>query len=92
MPLQRRVPKRGFHNLFRTEYQVVNLSDINRLGQRESLNPQDMAELGLINANKGPVKVLAKGEIEFAVTVTANAFSAKAREMIEAKGGRAEVV
>ncbi|MCE5273184.1 50S ribosomal protein L15 [bacterium] len=92
MPLQRRIPKRGFHNPFRTAYQVVNLADISRLGQRESLTPDDMVELGLIVRNKGPVKVLAKGELAFAVTVSANAFSAKAREAIEAAGGKVEVL
>jgi len=92
MPLQRRIPKRGFHNPFRTAYQVVNLADISRLGQRESLTPDDMVELGLIVRNKGPVKVLAKGELGFAVAVSANAFSAKAREAIEAAGGKVEVL
>lgn len=92
MPLQRRIPKRGFFNPFRTEYQVVNLQDISRIGQRESLTPDDMADLGLISRNKGPVKVLAKGELTFAVSVSAHAFSAKAREMIEAAGGKVEVL
>lgn len=92
MPLQRRVPKRGFHNKFRTEYQVVNLADISRLGPIESLNLDDMVRHGLVRKNKGPVKVLAKGEIGFPVSVTANAFSAKAREVIEAGGGKVEVV
>ena len=92
MPIQRRLPKRGFNNPFRKTYQVVNLSDITRVGKTDSLNPDKMAELGLINSAKKPVKVLGDGEISFAVNVSANAFSAKARQAIEAAGGKAEVI
>lgn len=93
MPIQRRLPKRGFNNLFRKEYQVVNLSDIERVGKRDSLDPAAMAELGLIRKADQPVKVLANGgKLSFAVSVSANAFSAKAREAIEASGGKVEVL
>jgi len=92
MPIQRRLPKRGFNNPFRKTYQVVNLSDITRAGKTDSLNPEKMAELGLIRSAKKPVKVLGKGELSFAVTVSAHAFSAKARQVIEAAGGKAEVI
>ena len=92
MPIQRRLPKRGFNNPFRKTYQVVNLSDITRVGKTDSLDPDKMAELGLISSSKKLVKVLGKGEISFAVTVSAHAFSAKARQAIEAAGGKAEVL
>jgi len=93
MPIQRRLPKRGFKSMFRKSYQIVNLEDINRVGkQLERLGPEEMAQLGLIRNTRKPVKVLGDGELEFALTVSAHAFSAKAREVIEAKGGRAEVL
>jgi len=92
MPIQRRLPKRGFNNPFRKTYQVVNLSDISRVGDSGSLNPEKMAELGLIRSAKKPVKILGNGELSFAVTVAAHAFSARARQAIEAAGGKAEVL
>jgi large subunit ribosomal protein L15 len=92
MPLQRRLPKRGFTNIFHKSYQIVNLEDINRLGQRDHLGPAEMVELGLIHNTNLPVKILADGVLEFGLTVTAHAFSAKAREVIEAKGGKVEVL
>ena len=93
MPIQRRLPKRGFNNPFRKTYQLVNLSDIERVGKRDSLDPQAMAGLGLIRKADKPVKVLGDGgKLSFAVKVSANAFSAKAREVIEASGGKVEVL
>ena len=92
MPIQRRLPKRGFKNPFRKSYQVINLSDIEQLGKRDSLDPAAMAELGMIRRNGLPVKVLGDGKLSFAVTISANAFSAKAREVIEAAGGKVEVL
>ncbi|MBW7995772.1 MAG: 50S ribosomal protein L15 [Candidatus Glassbacteria bacterium] len=93
MPIQRRLPKRGFNNPFRKTYQVVNLSDIERAGKRDSLDPQAMAGLGLIRKPDQPVKVLGDGgKLSFAVNVRANAFSAKAREVIKAAGGKVEVL
>jgi len=92
MPLQRRLPKRGFNNPFRKAYQVINLSDIERIGKRDILDPKSMAELGLIRKVGQPVKVLGDGKLSFAVSVSANAFSAKAREAIEAAGGKVEVL
>lgn len=88
MPLQRRVPKRGFNNArFRTEYQVVNLGQLERYEGESEFTRQRMAELGLIDLDGGPVKLLAKGEIGRAVTVEADAASGAARAAIEAAGG-----
>lgn len=88
MPLQRRIPKRGFNNArFRVENQVVNLQRIDALEGVETVTVERMAELGWVDPEGGPVKVLAKGAISRAVTVEADAFSKSAREAIEAAGG-----
>jgi large subunit ribosomal protein L15 len=85
MPLIRRVPKRGFTNIFRTEFSVVNLARLAKLEVTE-LNPESMVELGLVK--KGlPVKVLGTGEIGRAMQIVAHKFSTSARAKIEAAGG-----
>ena len=91
MPLQRRLPKRGFTNIFRTEYTIVNLRDLNRVEDVDVIDPDLMVKLRL--ARKGmPVKVLAVGELERSVTVKAHKFSAAAAAKIEKAGGQAETV
>jgi len=87
MPLIRRVPKRGFTNIWKTEYSVVNLSQLAEL--EGDINPEVLLEHGLVRSGK-KVKVLGDGEIGRAVTVIANKFSKSAREKIEAAGGRCE--
>jgi large subunit ribosomal protein L15 len=90
MPLQRRVPKRGFNNShFRTEYQVVNLGQLDARADVSEFTRERMAELGWIDRDGGPVKVLAGGEIGRAVKVQADAFSRAARSAIESAGGSA---
>jgi large subunit ribosomal protein L15 len=92
MPLHRRVPKRGFHNPFREEFQVVNLDTLGeRFDAGTDVTPELLRERGVIGRN-GPVKVLARGEIAKALTVRAHKFSGKAAEKIAAAGGRAEVL
>jgi len=91
MPLQRRLPKRGFTNIFRTEYTIVNIQDLNRVVDVDVIDPDLMVKLRL--ARKGmPVKVLAVGELERAVTVKAHKFSTAAAAKIEKAGGQAETV
>jgi large subunit ribosomal protein L15 len=92
MPLQRRLPKRGFHNLFRKTFQTVNISDINRASKLDRLGPEEMKELGMIRSAAKPVKILAGGELEKATTIAAHAFSEAARKKIEAAGGKVEVI
>jgi large subunit ribosomal protein L15 len=92
MPLQRRVPKRGFTNIFRKEFQIVNLSDLSRVDAFQVISPQVMKEAGLIKKLKLPVKILGEGEMTRAVTVQANSFSQKAKEKIQAAGGKIEVI
>jgi len=92
MPLQRRVPKRGFRNIFRVEYQVVNVGDLERLEGVEEVTPEVLRAKGLIKKADQPVKILGDGNLTKALHVVANAFSKSAREKIEAAGGRATVL
>jgi len=92
MPLHRRVPKRGFHNPFREEFEVVNLDTLDdRFEAGTEITPELLRERGLITRT-GQVKVLARGDISKALTVRAHKFSGKAAEKIAAAGGRAEVL
>ncbi len=92
MPLHRRVPKRGFHNLFREAYEVVNLDTLqDRFDVGVEVTPELLRESGVVG-RKGPIKVLARGEIAKALTVRAHKFSGKAAEKIAAAGGKAEVL
>jgi large subunit ribosomal protein L15 len=91
MPLTRRLPKRGFTNIFRVEHQVVRLSDLEaRLPEGTEATRESLVAAGLISARKGPAKVLANGDLKRAVTVRGIRMSAGAREKIEAAGGRVE--
>jgi large subunit ribosomal protein L15 len=91
MPLTRRLPKRGFTNIFRVEHQVVRLSDLEqRLPDGAEVTRDSLIQAGLITARKGPAKVLANGDLSRAVTVRGIKMSAGAREKIEAAGGRVE--
>lgn len=87
MPLQRRLPKRGFTPLNRVEYQVVNLFQLEKLEATE-ITPEVLKSSGLIGHVRRPVKVLGTGELTRNVTVTAHAFSKSARDKIESRGGR----
>jgi large subunit ribosomal protein L15 len=92
MPLHRRLPKRGFHNPFRVEYAVVNLDTLaERFEAGTTVTPELLRERGLV-AGGGPVKVLARGDLDKALTVQAHKFSGKAAEKIAAAGGAAEVL
>ena len=92
MPLHRRVPKRGFHNPFRIEYEVVNLDTLAaKFDSGVEITPDVLREAGLVGRS-GPVKVLARGDIAKALTVRAHKFSGKAAEKIAAAGGKAEVL
>ena len=91
MPLQRRVPKRGFNNLFATRYAVVNVSDLERFEDGAGVDTQALVEAGLVKKVFDGVKVLGNGELTKKLTVTCAAFSASAKEKIEKAGGKAEV-
>ena len=92
MPLQRRVPKRGFHSPFRVEYQVVNLSTLQRLVDNNKIedgvvNPVSLFKSGAISKAAAPFKVLGNGELKAKLNIEAHAFSASAKEKIESLGG-----
>ena len=92
MPIQRRLPKRGFTNLFRTECEIVNLNAIAAL-EETVITPEVLHEHRLIDLGKGrPVKILAEGELERKVTISAHRVSAAARTKIEAAGGSIELL
>jgi len=91
MPLQRRLPKRGFTNIFRIEYQGVNIAGLAELPETE-ITPETLRRRGLAPARNKPVKILGEGEISRAVKVFAHAFSKSAKEKIEKAGGTVEKV
>src|SRR4026209_270490 len=93
MPLHRRVPKRGFHNHFRVEYEVVNLDTLSTRFDAGTVVPLELLrEHGLVSGGKRLVKVLARGEVDKALTIRADKFSGKAAEKIAAAGGTAEAI
>jgi len=92
MPLQRRLPKRGFKNRFKIEYAIINLKDISKIEGLDFITPEVLVERGIIKNLKDGLKVLGEGEIQRAFTLKADAFSASALAKIAAAGGKAEVI
>ena len=92
MPLQRRVPKRGFNNIFAEEWVAVNVSALNVFEDGATVNAAELQAKGIIKKADKPIKVLGNGKIEKKLTVNLNAFSASAAEKINAAGGKAEVL
>lgn len=92
MPLYRRLPKVGFTNIFRKEYAVVNVSDLEVFEAGSVVTIDSLKQAGLVKAIKDGVKLLANGEITKNLTVQVNKYSKKAAEKIEAAGGKVEVV
>ncbi|MFQ5636946.1 MAG: 50S ribosomal protein L15 [bacterium] len=92
MPLQRRLPKRGFTNIFRKEYQIVNVADLEKLDKLDAITPDALYESGRVSKKGVPVKILGDGEVKKALNVSAHAFSASAKEKIEKAGGKITVL
>ncbi len=92
MPLQRRVPKRGFHNHFRVAYQVVNLSDLARISWQGPVTPEALLEKRLIRKKNMPVKILGQGDLSKPLHIRAHAFSKTAIEKIQSVSGKYEVI
>jgi large subunit ribosomal protein L15 len=93
LPLIKRLPrKRGFTNIFRTEYSIVNLGSLSTFAAGSEVTAEALVAAGIIKSTQQPVKVLAQGGIDRPLTVKANRFSAAARAQIEAAGGKAEEV
>ncbi|MDR1953709.1 MAG: 50S ribosomal protein L15 [Clostridiales Family XIII bacterium] len=91
MPLYRRIPKRGFTNIWKVEYETVNVADLNNFDSDTEITPELLAEKRLVRKKLG-VKILGDGKLEKKLTVKANKFSKSAIEKIEAAGGRAEEI
>lgn len=91
MPLQRRVPKRGFHNVFATKYAAVNVGQLNAFEDGAIVDAQVLLEAGILKKTLDGVKILGNGELSKKLTVNAAAFSASAKQKIEEAGGKAEV-
>lgn len=87
MPIQRRLPKFGFHQYDKTVYQVVNIEDLARIEGKDEITPEVLKEYGLIKKTTAPVKLLGTGEIDKKITITVHAVSKSAREKIEKAGG-----
>ena len=92
MPLHRRLPKRGFTNLFRKHYRTVNIERFNSFEAGTVVTPESMQEAGLLKKGDREVKVLGNGTLDVAVTVRAHRFTKSAMQKIEAAGGKAELL
>jgi large subunit ribosomal protein L15 len=91
-PLQRRLPKRGFTNIFRKEYAIVNLEQLNRFDNGTEVTPEILNASGIVKDLKDGVKILGQGELTKSLTVKANGFTKSAVAKVEAAGGKAEVI
>ncbi|WP_186576151.1 50S ribosomal protein L15 [Aquibacillus kalidii] len=92
MPLFQRLPKRGFTNINRKEFAIVNLEVLNNFEEGTEVTPELLLETGIVSKLKAGVKVLGNGNVEKKLTVKAHKFSASAKEAIEAAGGQTEVI
>ena len=92
MPMQRRLPKRGFNNIFAKEIVSINVGSLNKFEDGASVDAAALVEAGIIKKTCDGVKILSNGELKKKLTVKANAFSQAAKEKIEAAGGKAEVI
>ena len=91
MPLQRRIPKRGFNNIFAKEYISINVDVLNRFEDGAVVDAEAISKAGIVKNTRDGIKILGRGELNRKLTVVATAFSATAKEKIEAAGGKAEV-
>ena len=92
MPLKRRLPKRGFTNIFKKTFALINVQDLERFEENTVIDPAMMLEVGLINKVYDGVKVLGKGTLTKPLTVRTHRISGQAREKIEKAGGKAEII
>ena len=92
LPLHRRVPKRGFVSLFRKEYEIINVKDLERFAPGTAVTPASLAEAGMLRVASAAVKILGEGSLSKPLTVSAHRFSKTAEEKIRAAGGTVEVI
>lgn len=91
MPLYRHIPKRGFHNIFKQEFQIVNVGNLTKFQPNTNIDIENLVSAGLVRQGY-PVKILGEGEINVALNITAHAFSKSAKAKIEKAGGKAEII
>ncbi len=91
MPLQRRIPKRGFNNIFAKEYVAINVDVLNKFEDGSVVDAKAISDAGIIKNTRDGIKILGRGELERSLTVIATSFSKTAKEKIEKAGGKAEV-
>ena len=92
MPLQRRLPKRGFNNPFKVELAIVNLDQLEKFAADSEVNPETLSQKGLVAGKNRRIKILGDGALTKSLTIKAHSFSAKAKEKIEAAGGKVELI
>ncbi len=92
MPLQRRLPKRGFTNIFKKNIAVINIRDLAKFDQESVVDTDALVQAGLVKGKRDGVKLLGQGEIKYSLNVKVNQISKSAREKIEAAGGKVEVL
>ena len=92
MPLHRRLPKRGFTNIFKKQYNIINIKDLNRFAPNSSLDQETLKEVRLIKSERDGVKLLGSGEISFPLIIKVHKVSQTAREKIESAGGTVEII
>lgn len=92
MPLQRRLPKRGFKNVFRKEWEIVNVRNLEEFPEGTVVDGEKLKALGLVKKAAGAIKILGEGEISHPLTVRAHGFSLSAKKKIETAGGKTEVI
>lgn len=91
LPMQRRVPKRGFNNIFKKRYAIINIKDLARFKENEKLDVNKLLELGIIKKKHCGLKVLGNGEIDKKIEITAKKFSKSAQEKIKNAGGKVNI-
>jgi large subunit ribosomal protein L15 len=92
MPLQRRVPKRGFFNKFKTQYQIINVRDLQGFPENAEINMDSLLDKGLVKKVRVPVKLLGVGELKHPVKIFVHACSSKAKEVVEKAGGEVRII
>jgi large subunit ribosomal protein L15 len=92
MPLQRRLPKRGFTNIFKKHYSIINIKDLNRFAPNSSVDSEALRKAGLVGKAGDGIKLLGNGEISHPVVIQVHKVSKAAKEKIEASGGKVEVI
>ena len=92
MPLHRRLPKRGFTNIFRKNFAVINIRDLKRFDKGSVVDEAALIQVGLVNGKRDGIKLLGHGDIDYALEIKLNKVSKSAREKIESAGGKVEVI